>query len=105
MRQKNVVRIDRDLKEIVPGYLQNRKKELSELKTLLSSNSFDQIAKIGHKLRGNAGGYGFEGLGRLADLLEKHAKEKNTSLIADDLESIESYLENIVVAYVEEGAA
>ena len=59
------------LKSLIPDYLANRKNELQELKQLLKQGKLVEIKKIGHKLAGNAGGYGLHELGQIGAKIEE----------------------------------
>lgn len=59
-----------EIRELIPGYLENREKEIKTLYDLLSGRNLSEINKIGHKLAGNAGSYGLEELGKIGERLE-----------------------------------
>ncbi|MCM0607211.1 MAG: Hpt domain-containing protein [Xanthomonadaceae bacterium] len=104
MSQKIVVKVDAEIKELIPGYLENRKKEIAELESYFSKKDFDAIAKIGHKLKGNAAGYGFIELGEIAIRLESASKKSDLNVVKNCIDSIKSYLSSIEIEYVEVAA-
>ena len=67
MRFKN---LSNEIKDLIPGYLVNRSKEIKLLSNLLSDCNLIDINKIGHKLAGNAGSYGLDELGKIGERLE-----------------------------------
>ncbi len=85
MSNKIIVKIDSDLKEIVPMFIDNRHKDLSELDECLSNKNIQSIEVIAHKLAGNAGSYGFMDLGKIGASLEDACK-------ANDLENIKKFI-------------
>ena len=101
MSQKIVVKIDAEIKDLIPGYLENRKAEIIELEQLCEKHDQESIAKISHKLKGNAGGYGFIELGELAKKLEQSAKSAEWKRVSQAIKDMKLYLDQIEVEYVE----
>ena len=56
------VHIDPGLEEIVPGFLENRRRDVRTLETALQQNDLAQIHIIGHRMKGDGGGYGFDAI-------------------------------------------
>jgi HPt (histidine-containing phosphotransfer) domain-containing protein len=97
------VEIDADLADLIPGFLENRKKELVELKTLLQAKNFAALRAIGHKMKGTAGGYGFMRISELGKEIEIGADAGQDALIQKAIESLEDFLKGVVVKYVNNG--
>ena len=53
-------KVDAELEDIFPTYLKNRASDMLELEKELASENFEQMRHIGHKIVGNAAGYGLE---------------------------------------------
>lgn len=98
---KKLIEIDQDLKDLIPGYIQNRHKELEELNSLLADGDFEAIRSIGHKLKGNAGGYGLDELSLIGADIEKFAELTQKSELAQAFQKIETYLEEIEIVFVD----
>ena len=60
MVEKIEVRIDPDLKDLIPGFLDNRAVDVAKMRDLLQRQDFAQIHLIGHSMKGAGGGYGFD---------------------------------------------
>lgn len=71
--EKKIVEVPSELEELIPGFLANRKNDLDELKKFIQNNDFEAIAKIAHKIKGSAGGYGFDEMTEIAGAMEKIA--------------------------------
>lgn len=95
------IEIDQDLQEIVPGFLENRAKDLIELKTAVENNDIKTLEKIGHKVAGSSGGYGFDELGKMAKNLELKAIDGHFEECASLVGQIEAHLNELEVVYVE----
>ncbi|GJL79703.1 MAG: hypothetical protein NPINA01_26920 [Nitrospinaceae bacterium] len=94
-----VVEIDPDLEELIPGYLQNRKKDVEGVQAALNNGDFDLIQRMGHTMKGSGGGYGFDFISAIGLNLEEAAKEKNVEKIQESLRSLCDFLERVDVVY------
>ena len=54
------VYIEPGLEEIVPGFLENRRRDVQTLETALQQHDLNTIRVIGHRMKGDGGGYGFD---------------------------------------------
>ena len=93
------VHVDPDLKEIVPGFLENRKKDVLALANALQTQDFATCKSIGHKMNGNSGGYGFHRLSEIGEVIEKASANNNLYKIQSATRELESYLANLEVVY------
>lgn len=99
VREPIYVYPDVEIKELVPGFLDNRMKELKQLNDAVLSADLSTLQAIGHRLKGSAGGYGFTGLGEFGKMLEMAAKEKDLKAAAKHVESINDYLQRVQVKF------
>ncbi len=97
---KKIITIDKDLEDLVPTYLETRKKELLKLKDLLNQNAAAEIVAIAHKLAGNAGGYGFQELTDIGRRLEAAGKASDKAQMVKEIDNISQYLDAIEVKFV-----
>lgn len=75
------ISVDHELKELVPGYLERRRRELRELQALAEKRNYDELQGIGHKLRGSAGSYGFAHMSEIGEDLEESAKARDEVMV------------------------
>ncbi len=99
MAEKRKVTIDADLQEIIPSFLDNRKKDIVKLDEFLPAKQYSQIESIAHKLAGNAGSYGFDDLGQIGANLEAACQSLNEAEIANLCLAYKEYLENLEIEY------
>ena len=71
------VYIDQGLEEIVPGFLENRRRDVQTLETALQENNLAQILIIGHRMKGDGGGYGFDAISMMGAALEQAAARED----------------------------
>ena len=65
MAERITVRIDPDIKELVPGFLDNRRRDVARLQELVTAGAFAEIRLLGHSMKGAGGGYGFDRISEL----------------------------------------
>ena len=96
---KIIVYVDSELEDIVPGFLENRKKDIASITDALTSNDYETIRIIGHSMKGSGGGYGFDPISDIGRAIEMEAKNSNAEKIREQVEALSSYLERIEVVY------
>lgn len=101
MSQKIVVKVDQELKDLIPTYLENRETELALLRKLAEGQDSKGISVITHKLKGNAAAYGFDWLGEVAAKIESSLKAGQWNDVTKKLDEIEHYLNHIEIEFVE----
>lgn len=96
---KIIVTIDADLEEIVPGYLENRWKDVDAIGVALPQGDFDTLRVLGHRMKGSGAGYGFDEITEIGRKIELAAKDRDDAAIRDELEALKDYLERVAVVY------
>lgn len=94
-----LVEISRDLEDIVPTFLENRKKDLQTLRVAADTQDFMMLQTRGHRMKGDGGGYGFEAISTIGAGLETAAKEQNLPLCNQHLAELEDFLNRVTVRY------
>lgn len=95
----NLVYVDPELEEIMPDYLENRRKEIPVLRQALKEQTFQPIEFIGHKMRGTGPGYGLQELGTLGGILETAAQKKDPKTIETAVTALQNYLDCLEIKY------
>lgn len=90
-----------ELEDLIPDYIEGRKQEVIQLQSLLSQKDFSGLQKIGHKLRGSAGSYGFSELSEFGQEIEEGAMEKDERSVKSAILKIRIYLRNLVVEFTQ----
>jgi HPt (histidine-containing phosphotransfer) domain-containing protein len=94
------VEVDEELKDILPGFMTNRQKDIETLKEAVASSDLKTLEKVGHKVAGSSGGYGFDELGTLAKNIELAAKDNDLAKASTLVEEFEKYVNEIEVVFV-----
>lgn len=93
------VTIDSGLKELVAGYLKNRRHDVETLRTSLHKGDFETLRILGHSMKGSGGGYGFDRITELGAALEQAAKGRDAAALAALTAELSDYLARLEVVY------
>lgn len=96
---KNIVYVDEDLKELIPGFLENRYEDITNLKTALHDKDFETLRKMGHSIKGVGGGYGFDYVTELGYNIEEAAKAEDVSNISKLIDELKDHLDKVEIKY------
>ncbi|MBM4132194.1 MAG: Hpt domain-containing protein [Nitrospira sp.] len=98
-RGKIIIHGDPDLQELIPGFLENRRKDVATLIAAVEQGDFKTIQTLGHRMKGDGGGYGFDGLSAIGLALEQAAHERNHAAVRIRIDELSSYLSRVEVVY------
>lgn len=96
---KVIVYVDPDLEEIVPGFLENRRKDAAALQSALQGNDMKTIRVLGHRMKGDGGGYGFQEISAIGDALEQAAIREDRVVIDRQTAALVDFLTHVEVVY------
>jgi HPt (histidine-containing phosphotransfer) domain-containing protein len=97
--EKITVKVDKDLEDLIPGFMQRRRGDVESLKASLSAGELDKIRITGHSMKGTGGGYGFDDLSKIGAELEKAAVAGDAGEISALVDRLEIYLDHVVVQF------
>lgn len=98
MSTTEMVRVSAELRELIPGFLANRRDDVHRIADALRHSDLDTVRRIGHSLKGVGGGYGF-------DRITEYGRELEDAAIARDHEraraALEKYAAHVMGVQVE----
>ncbi len=101
MDKKYQVEISLELKDLIPIFLEETKKNMNLLNESIQRNDLEQIRFYSHRIKGSSGTYGFNKISMIAGNIEQITKTNfNKELVQalfNDLEDIVNHLEIIYV--------
>lgn len=95
-----IVEVDKELEDVFPRYLRNREEDMMKIETALEKKDFEFLRQIGHKLAGNAAGYGLLGLGDMARELERCAEGRQYDKCRQLFQQMKDYLTKLELKFV-----
>ena len=93
------VKVAKDLEDLIPVFLSNRKKELETLRTALGAADFEQLRQLGHRMRGVGNSYGFERVSSLGKEIEEGARSRDKASLESHIAAYGDYLSKLQIAY------
>ncbi|HZC67063.1 MAG TPA: Hpt domain-containing protein [Nitrospirales bacterium] len=68
--EKILVRVDPEIAELIPGFLANRRKDVTAMLDAVQRSDFETVRLLGHSMKGAGGGYGFDAITVIGGALE-----------------------------------
>ncbi|MDY0186878.1 MAG: Hpt domain-containing protein [Syntrophus sp. (in: bacteria)] len=93
------LRIDPDLADLIPGFLEGRRQDVTAIMKALEQNDDEAIRILGHNMKGCGSGYGFDGITDLGKSLEQAAKKGDTEEIKRKVSELSAYLDSLDIVY------
>jgi HPt (histidine-containing phosphotransfer) domain-containing protein len=97
MSERIRLSVEPQLKELVPGFLANRRKDVEAIDQALHSGNLEAIRVVGHNIRCFSRVYGFEHLTALGEEIQQAAAEQSTLRIAHAQHQLAEYLSRVDV--------
>lgn len=91
------IHVDPDLADLIPGFLDNRRKDITVMQEALERGDFETVRILGHSMKGAGGGYGFDAITEIGATLEQAARGRNPDGIRKGLSALASYLARVEV--------
>jgi HPt (histidine-containing phosphotransfer) domain-containing protein len=93
------VSVDPDLEELVPGFLENRRKDAAALTRAAKARDAKTVRLLGHRMKGDGGGYGFQEISEIGEALEQAASRQDWKVIVQKTEALTAFLAQVDVVY------
>jgi HPt (histidine-containing phosphotransfer) domain-containing protein len=92
---KILITPDPDLAEEAVWYQGQLEKHLNNARKAVNSGDIESLQTIGHRMKGSAESFGFDGAGVIGKALESAAKESDVSAIEQALSKLADYLDRV----------
>ena len=93
------VSIDPDLEELIPGFLENRRKDAATLAHAAKAGDEKTVRLLGHRMKDDGGGYGFQEISQIGEALEQAATRQDWKVIVEKTEALTAFLAQVDVVY------
>jgi HPt (histidine-containing phosphotransfer) domain-containing protein len=94
-----VVHVDPDLAPLIPAFLEDRRHDIATIREALDRGDYETIQVLGHNMKGNGGGYGFDPITDIGSALEQAAMENNSEAVRQWVGELSTYLARVEVVY------
>lgn len=92
--------IDKSIEGLIPLFFNKRHEDIKLLNDYISTKEYEEIQKVGHRVSGTAGNYGFLDLADIARSLEVAARAHDDKKLNELLTNFKSYVENVKIEFV-----
>jgi HPt (histidine-containing phosphotransfer) domain-containing protein len=93
------VAVDPDLEELVPGFLDNRRQDAAVLTRAAQTGDLKTVRLLGHRMKGDGGGYGFQEISEIGEALEQAAGRQDWKVISEKTQALTAFLADVDVVY------
>jgi HPt (histidine-containing phosphotransfer) domain-containing protein len=97
--EKIIVHVDPDIADLIPGFLENRRKDIKTMGEAVTQGDFETIRILGHSMKGAGGSYGFDAITDIGKSLEQAAMAKDSGGIKQTVQELAAYLNRVEVVY------
>ena len=94
-----IVVVDKDLQDLIPGFLKNRETDIEKLTKAIEEEDYETIRIIGHSMKGFGSGYGFHFVTEIGKVIEEAGLKKDLKKANESLERLKLYFANIEIRY------
>lgn len=93
------VEVDPRLRELIPRFVEKRRKEIDVILTALERSDFETIRTLGHNMKGSGAGYGLPQVTELGEAIELAAKNQDGDEIRRQAAALAGYLDRVHALY------
>ena len=93
------LRVDPSLASLVPGFLANRRSDITTIVAALEQGDYESVRILGHNMKGSGAGYGFNRITQIGASLEQAAGRRAPAEIRARVAELASYLDSLHVQY------
>lgn len=97
--QPIVVHVDKDLSDLVPGFLARKREEARAVLAAAEHGDPEAIARLGHKLKGEGGSYGVDAITDLGRELEQAGQDSDFDAARRLGGELMKFLERVEIVY------
>ena len=94
-----LVTVAKDLEDLIPVFMGNRKKELDTLRVALAAADFEQLRQLGHRMKGVGNSYGFARVSEIGKDVEDGARSGDRALLETAIARYADFLGKVQITY------
>lgn len=97
--EKEKIRVDSDLSDLVPGFLERKRQDLRTILDATAKGDYEVITHLAHRIKGEGGSYGFARMTDLGRAMEDAARRRDTGTVERLSLDLLGWLDRIEVVY------
>ena len=91
--------VAKDLEDLIPTFMNNRRKEVDALRVALAAADFEQLRHLGHRMKGVGNSYGFARISVFGKQVEDGARSGDRAALEATILEYSDYLGKVRVTY------
>ena len=91
------MRVNPKFADLIPGFLQNRRQDVSAIVDALDRGDFEIVESLSHGMKGAGGSYGFQAITDIGAALEQAAESVDNDASRKWVGELSSYLDRVEV--------
>ena len=92
--------IEQDFKEILTGYISQRREDVRQIESSLIDMDFKTIATLSNMMRWSGSTYGFDYVSEIGIAMEKSADQRDFVEVIYQLKLLKDFLEKLEIKYI-----
>jgi len=96
---KIIAHVDIELKELIPGFLENRHKDIQSILKALDQGNYETARVLGHSMKGSGAGYGFDPITDIGRSIEQAAQDRSPEEIRKWVAQLLTYISRVEIVY------
>jgi CheY-like chemotaxis protein/HPt (histidine-containing phosphotransfer) domain-containing protein len=96
--ERILVRVNPKFADLIPGFLQNRRQDVSAILDALDRGDFQTVESLGHGMKGAGGSFGFQAITDIGAALEQAAESADNDALRKGVIELSSYLDRVEIA-------
>jgi len=97
--EKSPIIIDKDIEELIPGFLNERIEQCHIALQELKKGNYDEVGSIGHNLKGAGGLYGFDFISHCGEEIENSVQSGNYRDLSAKFHELIEYLRSVIYIF------
>ncbi|SRR5258706_15510470 len=94
-----LVKVAKDLEDLIPVFMKNRGKELDALRAALAAADFEQLRQLGHRMKGVGTSYGFDRVSSIGKVIEDGARSGDRASLEAGILEYGDFLSKVQIAF------
>jgi HPt (histidine-containing phosphotransfer) domain-containing protein len=83
--------------DLIPGFLQNRRQDVTAMLDALDRHDFETVERLGHGMKGAGGSWGFQAITEIGAALEQAAESADSDGSRKCVGELSTYLDRVEV--------
>jgi Hpt domain len=96
---KLVVQVDPDLSDLMPGFLANKRVDADKIAAAAEAADYPALRGMGHKIKGEGGSYGFDGISEIGAEIERAAADQDLAAVVRCVRELMAYLDSVEIVF------